>query len=250
MLSRHHILTHSARHDSRACVPFNSECRSLRTSGKSSVLHPFFVNINPNQHKIAMSVVTQVVQGTGNADTDNAALLEDRRSQVATMYAGYKDGFPEVRDISAAEVKVLLEQQVPLILVDVRTDEEQQVSMIAKATTKNSFEKEKEKYKNSAVITYCTAGARSGKYASQLGKEGFTDVRNMAGSLLSWTHEGLPLVAGDGSGAATKKVHAFGPKWAVLYAPGYETSTFPNPTLKGATEVFKGAVGRLFGSGK
>ena len=29
-----------------------------------------------------------------------------------------------------------------------------QVSMIAKATTKNLFEKEKEKYKNSAVITY------------------------------------------------------------------------------------------------
>ncbi len=31
-----------------------------------------------------------------------------------------------------------------------------------------------------------TAGARSGKYAAQLGKEGFTNVRNMKGSLVSW----------------------------------------------------------------
>ena len=34
--------------------------------------------------------------------------------------------------------------------------------------------------------TRSTAGARSGKYAAQLGKEGFSNVRNMKGSLVSW----------------------------------------------------------------
>ena len=46
------------------------------------------------------------------------------------------------------------------------------------------------------------------------------------------THEALPLVAGDGSGEPTKHVHAFGPQWAALYAPGYETTAFANPLLK------------------
>ena len=35
-----------------------------------------------------------------------------------------------------------------------------------------------------------TAGARSGKYAAQLGKEGFSNVRNMKGSLVSWVRHG------------------------------------------------------------
>ena len=33
-----------------------------------------------------------------------------------------------------------------------------------------------------------TAGLRSGKYAAKLQREGFKDVRNLHGSLVSWVH--------------------------------------------------------------
>ena len=37
------------------------------------------------------------------------------------------------------------------------------------------------------LTTFCQHGPpRSGKYASQLEKEGFTHVQNMKGSLISW----------------------------------------------------------------
>ena len=46
------------------------------------------------------------------------------------------------------------------------------------------------------------------------------------------SHEGLPLVVGDGSGESTVKIHVFGATWAVLCADGYEVATFANATLK------------------
>ena len=98
----------------------------------------------------------------------------------------------QVTDISAAEVKALLDKAEPVILVDVRTDEEQevcinptcahtcnmgqsaakpgsgielklwqgcwQVSMIKGAMTKAAFEKEKEQHKGDAIITYWYSG--------------------------------------------------------------------------------------------
>lgn len=48
-------------------------------------------------------------------------------------------------------------------------------------------------------------GFRSGQYAKSLRQEGF-DVRNLSGSIVSWTHENYPLVTGPDPGTATKKV--------------------------------------------
>jgi len=192
-----------------------------------------------------MSVPADALQSNGD---DQGLPLEERKQQLEEMYRGYKQSFPQVHDITAAEVDELLSRPEPVVLVDVRTREEQEVSMIKGALTKAEFEKVKDRYKDATVITYCTAGARSGKYASQLEKEGFTHVQNMKGSLISWTHEALPLVAGDGSGEPTKHVHAFGPQWAALYAPGYETTAFANPLLKGAAEAVKDAFSGVFGA--
>ena len=44
------------------------------------------------------------------------------------------------------------------------------------------------------------------------------------------THEGLPVV--DADGQPTKRVHAFGPRWRALYAPGYESIVFKSPSFK------------------
>lgn len=67
-------------------------------------------------------------------------------------------------------------------------------------------------------------GFRSGQYAKSLRQEGF-DVRNLSGSIVSWTHENYPLVTGPDPGTATKKVHVFADQWK-LQGNGYEPVVF------------------------
>jgi len=100
-----------------------------------------------------------------------------------------------------------------MILVDVRSEKEQKVSMIPGAISVAEFEKNKEKYRGKAIITYCTIGYRSGKYAKQLLKEKF-NAYNLEGSILGWSHSKGSLV--DLKGKPTKKVHIYSKGWDYL----------------------------------
>ncbi|MCB1021671.1 MAG: rhodanese-like domain-containing protein [Bryobacterales bacterium] len=132
------------------------------------------------------------------------------------MYENYRGEFPEVRGISVEELERLAEAE-EMVLVDVRTGEEQQVSMLPGAITSEQFRANRERYRKSVVVTYCTIGARSGSYAAELLHEGF-DVRNLEGSILAWTHAGGDLVSPNGP---TRQVHVYGRRWH-LAAEGYE----------------------------
>lgn len=149
----------------------------------------------------------------GPTPATNATRLE----QIETMYAGYRTDFPEVKEISPQS---LADRQKSdgIVLVDVRTPEEQAVSMIPGAITAEAFAAAEDTYRDKSVVTYCTIGARSGIYADALRKKGF-DVFNLKGSLLAWTHAGLPLK--DSEGNETKRVHVYGKKWDLI-ADGYE----------------------------
>lgn len=150
---------------------------------------------------------------SGNAPaTDNTRL-----EQIETMYAEYREDFPDVKEISPQGVADR-QKSGGLVLVDVRTQEEQAVSMLPGAITAEAFAAAEETYRDKAVITYCTIGARSGVYADELRQKGF-DVCNLKGSLLAWTHAGLPLK--DAAGQDTKRVHVYGKTWD-LAAEGYE----------------------------
>jgi sodium/bile acid cotransporter 7 len=146
---------------------------------------------------------------SGNAPaTDNTRL-----EQIETMYAEYREDFPDVKEISPQGVADR-QKSGDLVLVDVRTQEEQAVSMLPGAITAEAFAAAEETYRDKAVITYCTSGV----YADELRQKGF-DVCNLKGSLLAWTHAGLPLK--DAAGQDTKRVHVYGKTWD-LAAEGYE----------------------------
>jgi rhodanese-related sulfurtransferase len=53
--------------------------------------------------------------------------------------------------------------------------------------------REIDKYKNKPVIVTCRAGNRSVKGAVMLRKHGFPTVYNLAGGLLAWEKDNLPL---------------------------------------------------------
>ena len=136
-----------------------------------------------------------------------------RRDRIMTMYREYAEEFPYVKGISAAQ----LQQQREVVLVDVRSPEEIAVSFIPGAITKEEFEDNLDRYRDSTIVVYCTIGYRSGKYAKELRQRGI-ELLNLEGSLLAWTHVGGKLVNATG---ATKQIHVFDRQWQ-LTAEDYE----------------------------
>mmetsp|Transcript_58713 Transcript_58713/g.136998 ORF Transcript_58713/g.136998 Transcript_58713/m.136998 type:complete len:732 (-) Transcript_58713:123-2318(-) len=106
--------------------------------------------------------------------------------------------------ISTKELREKLSQGQSVVLVDVRTVEEQRTSMIPGAVTQSTFEAEllpalKSISSNGGaqvplVVPYCTVGYRSHVYCQELDeKHGISNVRNGEGVIM-WTFEGGRLV--------------------------------------------------------
>lgn len=140
-----------------------------------------------------------------------------KRERVDAVYQQAKGSFPGVPEITAGEVRGRQAGGEELVLVDVRTPEEQAVSMISGAITVERFEAESAKHKGATVVCYCTIGGRSGQHTQQLRARG-VEAFNMPGAVLSWSHEGGEFVS---AGGPTKQVHTHNARFDLL-AAGYE----------------------------
>lgn len=169
--------------------------------------------------KTARRVLPALVLALAGCAGGAASGLDDagKRARIDAMYAEYRQEFPDVEAISAAELARRLDGDDPPVVVDVRTDEERQVSMIPGAISQQEFERHRDELAGREVVTYCTIGYRSGLYAEELLAEGWK-AENLAGSILAWTHAGLPLVH---DGEPTRRVHVYGERWN-LAASGYD----------------------------
>ncbi len=143
----------------------------------------------------------------------------DRRSLVATMYQKYASEFPQVKSIAVEDLQQLQQQEKNIVLVDVRSPKEREVSIIPGAISIEEFEENLAHYSNrdSMMVAYCTIGYRSGKYAQKLRQQGI-NIFNLEGSLLAWSHSQGELVNDSGS---TKQVHVYDRQWE-LTADNYQ----------------------------
>ncbi len=143
----------------------------------------------------------------------------DKRSQITTKYREYTKEFPLVKSIAVEELQQLQAQGKKLVLVDVRSPKEREISIIPGAISLAEFEENLERYSNSdaMIVAYCTIGYRSGKYAQKLRQQGI-NILNLEGSLLAWSHSQGELVNDVG---LTNKVHVFGRQWQ-LTADNYQ----------------------------
>src|SRR5437868_3773366 len=100
-----------------------------------------------------------------------------------------QDGLP------SAEFEKRINTQQPQLL-DVRTAGEYQSGHIKKSLQADWLNKEqftdRIKYldKNKPLLVYCASGMRSGAAAKWLLENGFTDVQNLKGGMVSWKLEG------------------------------------------------------------
>jgi len=165
---------------------------------------------------LALSVSAACAERNVRTEAEKQAVIEE-------MYVEAEGNFPTVASISAEELvekhRMMDAADPSIVLLDVRPDDERQVSMIPGAISIEAFETDAEQYRDATVVTYCTVGVRSGYFAQELQERGF-DVLNLRGSLLSWAHEGGDLVDGEGP---TRRMHVYGRRWD-LAPESYETT--------------------------
>ncbi len=101
----------------------------------------------------------------------------------------------EVKQVTAGEVKKMLDDGEKFEFFDVRTPEEQEIAKIGARL----LDEEATKYietlaKDTPMVFHCHHGGRSQAAAEHFARLGFTDVRNMAGGINAWSAEVDPDV--------------------------------------------------------
>jgi len=100
-------------------------------------------------------------------------------------------------EINPSEATRMLSHDEPLLL-DVREIDEfragylmgaKHIPLGQLASKADQFEE----WKDKPIIIYCRSGNRSGIACDQLAKLGFTKLHNLAGGILAWQHENLPV---------------------------------------------------------
>jgi rhodanese-related sulfurtransferase len=75
-----------------------------------------------------------------------------RKGEIARMFTAFAHKFPNAPEITAEELaRDMLDNQKPLVVVDVRTKEEQDVSVIKSAIRKDDFEELKAEFADHKV---------------------------------------------------------------------------------------------------
>ena len=100
------------------------------------------------------------------------------------------------------------------MLLDVRTPEEWNVSHLpgARRVDPNASAESVAAglRKDTPIVTYCAVGYRSGQTADRLRSAGFTNVRNLEGSIFQWVNEHRPLVREQ---ERVSQVHPYNTFW-------------------------------------
>ena len=112
-------------------------------------------------------------------------------------------------------VDELAENQDSYLLLDAREPDEYEVSHIAGAKYIGFKEFDPSSLqdvpKDKPIVLYCSIGYRSEKTGEKLQELGFTNVKNLYGSIFEWVNRGQSVV--DATGKETNSVHAYSKKW-------------------------------------
>lgn len=133
-----------------------------------------------------------------------------------------------------AMVDALIKESVPVItcnelkqipdavLLDARAKKEYAVSHLPNArwVGYNDFDLSRvaDVPKSAPIVLYCSVGYRSEKVGEKLQAAGYTNVKNLYGSLFEWVNQGNPVV--DEMGRPTERVHAYSRTWGIWLKRG------------------------------
>jgi len=96
---------------------------------------------------------------------------------------------PRVRQLSPLELKAMLGSGLPLLLVDVRTEEERAVAKIdgSRLLDKEYYDHLLTLDRYTTIVFQCHHGFRSQSAAEYCLREGFRNLYNLAGGIDAWS---------------------------------------------------------------
>lgn len=113
-------------------------------------------------------------------------------------------------------VTELREHQPDFLIFDTRQAAEYQVSHIPGASYLGYEDFDPVRLrdipKEKPIVLYCSIGYRSEKIGEKLQKLGYTNVRNLYGSIFEWVNQGYPVVTPAGN--TTQQVHTYNRNWS------------------------------------
>ena len=130
---------------------------------------------------------------------------------IVQMYMNYRKDFQDIKELSV-ESLLILQLKTPIVLVDVRTEQERNVSIIPGAISESEFHQKKDSFKGMLIVAYCTIGYRSGHFAKKIMQEGFLSY-NLIGGVLAWAEAKQSFESKQGN---TNLVHVYSKEWNLL----------------------------------
>lgn len=145
----------------------------------------------------------------------------DGEARVLALYEDYRQEFPGIAEITAAEALRRWQAGEKPLFVDTRTAAEMAISTLPEAISAESFLDDPAPYRGRTVIAYCTVSYRSGLFIRDRVSPEWT-AYNLRGGILAWLHAGGPVYDGK---RQVRRVHVYSDRWN--YPPeGYETVVF------------------------
>lgn len=127
--------------------------------------------------------------------------------------------FPDVAHIPTDSLSSLMgdSTRTQPVLFDVRQNKEYRVSHLRGARwidpSTTDFSSLADLPKDTPIVLYCSVGYRSSEMAARLQAAGFSDVRNLEGSIFQWANEGRDIFRGE---SVVHEVHPYDAVWGVL----------------------------------
>lgn len=104
----------------------------------------------------------------------------------------------KVPEITATELKKMVEQRKPFVLLDVREPDEYQICRIPGSKLMplgDMLKRMHELDPADEIVVHCRSGVRSARAVEWLMKAGFRRVHNLKGGVLSWADQVDPRLA-------------------------------------------------------
>ncbi len=127
--------------------------------------------------------------------------------------------FPKAPGITVPELKAWLDDssRAKPLLIDARSRREYDDSQLLGAqhaeTLGAALTLLESRRKDTPLVVYCSVGYRSGAIVEGLIKNGYSQVKNLEGSLFEWANSGLPVYQ---AGRIVTKVHPYSSSWGRL----------------------------------
>lgn len=129
-----------------------------------------------------------------------------------TVNASIDKKHPSIESLSVEELQQQLNSKHIPVIYDVRKKKEFSISHLPGALHAQDAA-QVSVAKDTPIVAYCSVGIRSADFVSELVKRGYTNVKNLRGSIFSWANQGYPLVR---DAIPVRKVHPFNKRWGKL----------------------------------